>query len=307
MERYRIQKNEDLSETYRRVIREQILLSVGFCQRSDEEPDTAAHEIRKCTKRIRAVYRLFRKATGKSTCHRGQDHFRTISGLLADFRLSRVHADTLSRISIDKGLTADAMTMGNLVSDFQKNHRQFTTEVLKNQQLFPQISHLLSAELERLENDPVSACEFGMLADSIKKTYRTGSENLKILVNQYSAENLHNLRKTVKCLWYQMTMIRPIWPSAISMTVHCLDVLSERLGSDHDMHELVLHLNREAEVKKNPVPLHLTDYINLKRKKLYNGILPLALRLFSEKPGAFTGRLNAYYGIWKNDASRLVL
>ena len=299
MEGYRIYRQEAFADTYRRVIGELIRNALNICQGSVEEPDMAAHEIRKGTKRIRAVFRLFRQATGESTCQRSVEHFSTISGLLAEIRLSKVHVDTLYAMSKDKRLTLDPLLIERLIRKFRQRHKRLLLVTLERKQVFQQVSNLLTSELNHLETIPVSSCEFGLLANNIRKTYRKGRADLGIMLNQYSPENLHNLRKSVKCLWNQMILIRPVWPSAMGMMINNLDLLAERLGNEHDLDELDLFLSRDLQNKKVPVPFHLTEYIIQKRKHLLKNIIPIAIRLFSERPGAFAGRLNTYYRVWK--------
>jgi len=299
MEGYRIYRLEAFADTYRRVTGELIRSSLSMCLRSDEEPDLAAHEIRKGTKRIRAVFRLFRQATGEATCLRSVEHFRTLSGLLAEIRLSKVHTDTLYAISLDKRLNVDPGDMKRLIRKLRQRHKRILSAAIQKKQLFHHVGSLLTAELDHAETHPVSDCEFGMLAENIRKTYRNGKADLDIMLNQYSPENLHSLRKKVKCLWNQMILIRPIWPSAMGMMIHNLDLLAERLGNEHDLDELDLYLSRDLQNRKIPVPFQLTDYISLKRKHLLKNIIPMAKRLFSEKPGALFGRLNTYYLVWK--------
>ena len=299
MEGYRIYRLEAFADNYRRVTDELIRNSLSMCLRSVDEPDIATHEIRKSTKRIRAVFRLFRQATGEATCQRSVEHFRAISGLLAEIRLSKVYADTLLSISLDKRLIIDPQVIKKLIQKLRQHHKRLLSGAIEKKKLFQQVGSLLSVELEHAETHPVSFCEFGMLAESIRKTYRNGKSDLDIMLNQYSPENLHNLRKTVKCLWNQLVLIRPVWPSGMGMMIYNLDLLAERLGNEHDLDELDLYLNRSLQSRKVPVPLRLNDYITQKRRHLLKSIIPLATRLFSEKPGALSARLNTYYRVWK--------
>lgn len=291
MEAFRIFRHEDLTETYRRVVREQIMLSMDYCRKSDEEPDVATHEIRKSTKRIRAIYRLFREVTGEDAYRQGRERFRTISGLLARHRVSKVHFDTLTRLSEDKRLNVDPKAIIKLVQRVQKSHFRLTNETVSKHKVFGQVSSLLSEEMDRVKNSELSSCNLRMLAENIGKSYNISRKDLKAIQEQYSAENLHTLRKSVKCLWNQVILIRPVWPPYIGFTIRSLDQLAEKLGFDHDLDDLNLYLSEKKEIKDLSIPLPLLDYIILKRHRMQKSIMPLAIRIFSEKPGNFTGRL----------------
>jgi CHAD domain-containing protein len=302
---FRIFRQEALTETYRRVIREQIRLSLDFCDISADEPDTATHEIRKCTKRIRAVYRLFREASGDAAVRYNLEQFRNISAMLAKHRISKVHIDILSGIYIDKRLHDYDQVIGLLLQYLQKNHTEITSGIVEEQNLYLEIRRLLFEALERVENDPVSPCDFSMLAGNIKKTFRKTKENLAVLQNEYSAENLHTLRKSAKCLWNQIILVKPVWTSWLGMIIRDLDLLAEKLGQDHDLDELYHFLRTDKGIRYIQVPEPLLQHILRKRNHLGKIIIPMASRLFAEKPGAFSGRLSHCYRIFLGETGKI--
>ncbi len=299
MEGFRIYRKEALADTYHRVSGELVTNCMTLCLKADEEPDLAAHEIRKITKRVRAVIRLFRKTSGEASYQHDMECFRTISMRLAELRLSRVYMDTLGTFVHDKRLPVDRAYMGKLTRRFRRRHQHVVTESIKNRHLFTEISNLLVRESDRMENLPVTDCGFDLLTESIRKTYKKGQTELGIVLTKNSPGDLHNLRKTVKCLWNQILLIRLVWPPITGVLIHNLDRLAEKLGGIHDMDELVLCLNRDAVMKRLPVSQQLSDYINRRKKQLENTIIPLATRLFSEKPGSLAARLDSYYRVWK--------
>ncbi len=131
MHGFHISRREPFTATFRRVIIEQIMMAMDLCRRSVEQPDIATHEIRKNIKRIRAVYSLFREATGKKSYHLGHDHIRTISRLLAPHRLSKVYCDCLSEILLDKRHPVDPLVIGTLMHQFETDHQLLTNEIVE--------------------------------------------------------------------------------------------------------------------------------------------------------------------------------
>jgi len=299
MEGFRIYRKEALADTYRRVTGELVTNCMALCLKADEEPDMGAHEIRKITKRVRATLRLFRKISGEASYQHGMECFRTISMMLAELRLSRVYMDTFETFVHDKKLPVDRADIRKLTRRFRRRHLRVVAESTKNRHLFKEISNLLLRESDRMENIPVIDCGFDMLAESMRKTYKKGQAEFGIILTTNSPGDLHNLRKTVKCLWNQLILVRPVWPPVTGVMIRNLDMLAEKLGGEHDLDELVLCLNRDAEMKKLAVPQQLGDYINRRRKQLEKNIIPLATRLFTEKPGSLAARLDSYYRVWK--------
>jgi CHAD domain-containing protein len=280
---------------------EQIMMAMDLCRRSMEQPDIATHEIRKNTKRIRAVYSLFKEATCEESYHLGRDHIRTISRLLAPHRLSKVYCDCLSEILLDKRRPVDPMVIGKLMHQLQTDHQLLTNEIVERGHLFSEVIILLTKERDRVEKVPLSEFDFNILANGIKNSYVDGRNKLDSALNQNSTENLHELRKTVKNLWNQLILIRPVWSSMIGLNIHYLDVLAEKLGKDHDFSELIHYLAIQGKSTGRTIPWELKDHIHVKRINLQKSIVPLAVRLFSEKPGAFRNRLVSYYKVYKMD------
>jgi CHAD domain-containing protein len=301
MKGFHISRQEPFKYTYRRVILEQIMMAVDLCLRAVEQPDIATHEIRKSTKRIRAVYSLFKEAAGKESYLLGQDHFRRISRLLAPYRLSKAYCDCLSEILLDKRHPVDPMVIGKLMQQLETDHRLLTLEIVEKGHLFNEVIMLLTTEKDRIEKVPLVDFDSGMLANGIKNSYADGRNKLDLMLSQNTTENRHELRKTVKSLWNQLILIRPVWSSMIGLNIHYLDILAEKLGKDHDLSELIHYLNFQGKSTGSTIPMELTDHIDTKRINLQKGITPLAVRLFSEKPGAFRSRMISYYKIYKSD------
>jgi CHAD domain-containing protein len=277
------------------------MMAMDLCRRSVEQPDIATHEIRKNTKRIRAVYRLFKEATGKESYHLGQDHIRTISRLLAPHRLSKAYCDCLSEILLDKRHPVDPMVGGKLLHQLETDHQLLTNEIVEKGHLFSEVIILLTKERDRVEKVPLSEFDFTMLANGIKNSYVDGRNKLDLALNQNTTENLHELRKTVKSLWNQLILIRPVWSSMLGLNIHYLDVLAEKLGKDHDLSELFQYLAIQGENTGITFPWELKEHIDINRINLQKSIVPLAVRLFSEKPGAFRSRLVSYHKVYKMD------
>ncbi len=54
-----------------------------------------------------------------------------------------------------------------------------------------------------------------------------------------AAENLHEWRKRVKDHWYNLTVLRDVWPPVMEPLAKAAHALSERLGEDHDLEVLL--------------------------------------------------------------------
>jgi CHAD domain-containing protein len=292
---YRIFQGEKLQDTYKRVIREQLKLAADLCLNYAKEPDISTHEIRKSIKRIRAVCRLYEQVTDETAYQQAHERYRKISSLLAEHRLAAVYFSTLGMIRL-KGNLPDPGRFAKLSSALQTRHAKITAAFL-GQQVSSAVYQLLLEAVVALEHHYVTGCTMKDLCRGLENSYRNGKQHLKIARLEPSAHNLHELRKSVKNLWNQMILIKPLWPPVMGLTIHHLDLLAERLGIEHDIAELGSYLDKERNSRnfKDEALIHVMERKRIQVQKL---IFPLAARVFAEKPGTYTSRILAYYKIF---------
>ena len=77
------------------------------------------------------------------------------------------------------------------------------------------------------------------LESGIAATYRQGRTALRRVRSDPTDHRLHEWRKAVKYLWYQMQLVHDAAPSVLGPLVDELDQLAEALGDDHDLTVLV--------------------------------------------------------------------
>lgn len=295
---FRIYRQEPLSETFRRVLDEQLRMSLQLCRQFPEKPDFATHEIRKSTKRVRAVYRLYRQVTGDELYGHGKEFYSNVSHVLADHRISLVYFETLKVISADRKMSANANYLGKLIRAMEMNHRELTAEILNTHQVDQGLCSLMESELRANARELPAQGKFNDLVSCLRKTYSRGKKCLDQAVIQPTAENFHELRKITKSLWNELILIRPIWPSYYGFAIHHLDNLAQKLGFEHDLAELEKLLREESSGKDRIQRTLLTDYIAWKRKQMQKSIIPLAQRLFADKPGAVARKAKVFYGMF---------
>lgn len=295
---FRIYRQETIPETFRRVVLEQLGQSLTLCDGYVVSPDYATHEIRKATKRIRAVYQLFRPATGKAAYNHGKDFYGSLSRLLAEHRLSAVYIESLQQLSSVQRLPVEPVFIEKLIDIQEKKHRQLTQKLIREHHIDHQLKELVLAESLKLKTDPLFSCEFTQIMKGLSGTYKRGRKSLDLAIQQNSTENIHDLRKKVKSLWNQMILLRPVWPATVTLNIHQLDLLSGKLGFEHDLAELVQYLNNEKPGSNDKQLALLLGWLSKKRLEVQKTLMPTALRLYAEKPRSLAGRMEEYYRIF---------
>lgn len=289
-----------MPKTFKRIIIEQLHQALLLTARITREPDFITHEIRKTTKRTRAVYRLFRQTAGEELYRRGNEFHMNLSQHLASFRISRVYIDTLQLLKKDKKLQAISMYIEELIRVAENRHRMLTLKLLNEEHLENSLTDLLSAEMKTIRKLPDLSCDYRKLASGLKRTYGRGRNWVKTVIEKSSTEDLHNLRKAVKALWNQYILLRPVWPSYIGTEIHQLDLLAQKLGQEHDLADLEQLIRAEGVGTEEHQQKTVLEFIARKRSQLQRAIRPMALRLFADKPVSIGRRIKLYYGLYLN-------
>jgi CHAD domain-containing protein len=301
IEGFRIWKQEKIQTTYHRILAEQISHTLDLCH-SAGDPDDAVHEIRKSTKRIRALIRLYREETEAESYNRTYDNFRQISRKLAVYRVSKVNGDVLKNLVKSREGRPDSSQLNKLYDSWRRDHDQLIRQALDTRTLFDPVKQLLLQEQERRIPDIPVSHHFDTLAEAIRNTYHKARYKHRLAEREPAPEKLHELRKTVKCLWNQLTLVRPIWPSGLGPIIHQLDLLAENLGHDHDLHEFLLYQEIRDQSGLPVIPAYLLDNLKRKRKAFFRRIAFIAGRVFSERPSSLRLRLQAYYRAYAGES-----
>jgi CHAD domain-containing protein len=107
---------------------------------------------------------------------------------------------------------------------------------------------------------------------------------------------VHEWRKRVKDLWYQLRIVREAWPSTIGEMADRAHELSGLLGDHHDLAVLAADLHERVGIEHRQA---LAALIERRQQELLEGALDLGGRLFAEKPKTFRTRLRAYWLAWR--------
>src|SRR5512145_608425 len=186
---FRIFKGEMLPVTLKRVLLEQLNLILVLSERFNDNPDYATHEIRKTTKRIRAIYRLYRNSMGEATYIRGWDLFGSLSNLLAEHRLSAVHLEILNGITRDAKNPVGEKLIHAMISTWQQQHLKLTEQLIDKQKIALQIKQIITNESERYNSAPTISSNYNEVVEGLKNTYNNGRKHLVILTGQPDTVN----------------------------------------------------------------------------------------------------------------------
>ena len=138
--------------------------------------------------------------------------------------------------------------------------------------------------------------DFTPISKGLELSYYRAREQFKSAFRSKNPEVLHDWRKGVQRHWRQMQLLTPCWPSELSARAEAARGLSQTLGDDHDIANL-MHL-ATAPTMTFGSPDDISDFLKrckIRLKALRKDAKIRGQRLFVEKPQPFAGRIHAYW------------
>jgi len=282
---FRLAEDEAAGDGLRRIAAGQLDQSIERLEgRTEEDLATAVHETRKSLKRLRTTARLARDLLGRETYRRENRRLRDAGRRLAGARDSRVLLETLDALSArhpgslpperlrefrERLATADAEATTGL------HDGAAVAEVLDS-------LHHIRAELATW---PLGGGTGKAVASGFERLYRRGRRDARAAKRAPEVENLHELRKRAKDLWYSAQILRAAAPKRMKRIARAAHELSDLLGEDHD---LALLDARAAEDRMrfpgDEAIDDLREAIAERRDELVPKALGVAQELYRAKP-----------------------
>jgi CHAD domain-containing protein len=296
---YRILAGEPVSAAVKRVITARVDDAVAQLRgEAGTDPAEAVHEARKDIKKSRSALRLIRDAIGDDAWRLENDHYRDCARKLSDFRDAEILVEALDGLAERFGL-GTSERCARLRQEFDREN-----SAAHEDHAMKRAMATTAAELEqgrpRIDSLPIDGDGWDLLAPGIHRSYRRGRRRLRAVEEQATVTNLHELRKRVKDLWYQLRLIRDADADMLRPLADHAHDLSDHLGDDHDLSLLREQVQRRAAAFSDPADQrHLLDQIDQRRGELQFAAISLAQRIYAEKPKRFTKRLARRWEAWR--------
>ena len=259
--------------------------------RHPEDPEDAVHEARKRCKEVRGLARLIAPSLG--------DQFRPFD------RTVRDAANQLSSMRDAHALLATFDTLlavhGHDPRLHQVRDRQAELAAAASDAVADGDDRIAAA-IERLVEARRRSRHwrvgegFDVLAPGVESTFGRGRRELHHAVRDPNDEHVHEWRKSVKYLWYQLRLLQPIAPSVLDPTIAQFDALADALGDDHDLAVLVAQLDADGDAFGDPASVdHVRTVAREYQQMLRHGAFRTGQVVFAEPAPVFTDRLARYW------------
>jgi CHAD domain-containing protein len=297
---FRFKRKESVEKGLRRVGQERITCALKEIQSGDKLE--AVHRVRMEIKKLRAILRLVRKAGGESLHVRQTELLRNAADALGPVRDAHVTIKALRDLITHFKGQFPPQPFKQVKRELQARCHQATVDFAK-QSSSKLVTKNLRTALREFRGLRLHPSGWDALYPGLSWSYKRGRCCKAACLKRPSPETLHEWRKRVKDLWYQVRLLRPIWPEQMCATASELRMLSDQLGGDHD---LVMLKGVLEQIQTDQTELEtLRGLIIQRQQELRSVALLLGARFYAEKPVVFVNRLGRYWSIWRAAKGKL--
>jgi CHAD domain-containing protein len=265
---------------------------------TESSPEEAVHEARKDVKKLRALLRLVGSGTSGRVRRRENEALRDVGRSLSGVRDADVMLATLA--DLEEGFPGDLPpeAAGALREQLEAHRRGMTLDGAESAALE------LARIRDRVRTWTPRGDDVGVVRQGLERGYRRGRRALREARREPTAENLHEWRKRAKDHWYNLGILRDVWPPVMEPLADAAHQLSERLGEDHDL-EVLLDFARSRAIGLDGADrvVALTAVVESRREGLRAEAFALGERLYAEKPRAFAGRVESLWHTWRSHSA----
>ena len=232
-----------------RIMCLQMDVSIELTNCETEGSGEAIHEIRKYFKKLRGISRLVKQALGPQTYEQENMHYRNLGRLISPLRDASVYLVVWEKLLNESEFKSIIQPVyDKMKKSLNDSLAQKNDQYLVKEDRFNLVRKGIISAKERLTSTPGFVPTQPILKQGLTDTFNSGKTAMQNAINDPSVENLHEWRKQVKYLMYQLHTINQIAKGLPDKLYTDLDVLSDLLGDDHDYAELVNELQNHMEV-----------------------------------------------------------
>jgi CYTH domain-containing protein/CHAD domain-containing protein len=258
---------------------------------AESELESIVHDVRKRCKASRGLARLVRPALGAD--FRAFD--RTVRGAaneLSTLRDSHAVLETLDKLS---AVWPDDTVLQEMRSRHAVSAIAVGSAATEEVDVRLATARTMLAEARTMSQRWKLPRGFDPLESGIASTYRQGRSSLRRVRSSPTDDHLHEWRKAVKYLWYQMQLVHDAAPTVIGPLVDELDQLAEALGDDHDLTVLVELLEAGADIDTLDGAAHVRALARERQSSLREDAIRSGATIYAETSAAFADRIGRYW------------
>ncbi|NPA37665.1 MAG: CHAD domain-containing protein [Chlorobi bacterium] len=291
---FSITSHEEVSPAVRRIISEQYDLIIESCN-SYGDINKSVHDIRKASKRVRALLRMIKPDIHPEVYTREKGFMREISHKLSVARNFHVFEEEFNDI-VSAGIVHLNDDTKNSLKQHLKEKKEDAFEIITGVDMFDIISKKTEEAKQRIAKTDLSLLGPHTVYKGIGKVFSWGQKQMMHSQQLPTDENLHEMRKRIKTLMYLVKLIRDVSPQFFNGYFKGLKAASLALGDDHNMAELSDYIDSldESIISAEDKSI-LKSYIDMQRQQIQLDVWPEIAKLYTGQAGEFSKRVKAYW------------
>ena len=297
---YRLLPREPVGAGMKRILTAQVDDAIAQLRgEAGTDPAEGIHEARKDIKKIRSALRLVRHEIGDDVWRRENDHYRELARTLSSFRDAEILVEALDGLAERFGPEAEGRF--NALREQLEKENTDAHDDGSVERAMAEAGAGLAAGRGRVAQLPLEGDGWELIGPGLHRAYRRGRKRLGAVEEDGSVTNLHELRKRVKDLWYQLRLIRDADKDMLGDLADHAHDLSDHLGDDHDLALLRETVQRRRVAFSDPSDKrHLIEEIDHRRGELQFAAISLGQRIYAEKPKRFSKRVEKRWDAWRD-------
>ncbi|MFN3557361.1 MAG: CHAD domain-containing protein [Bacteroidales bacterium] len=239
------------------------------------------HEIRLCFKRLRSILRLFRPALSHSDYRRWNEFYRDLSRCLSQMRDQTACIEVVTDLLKGRRSPQSQRMLSGYRSLLVQRRKVYFQED-HPRQVFETIVTALKKQEDLLPLMQIEGEAQQVFSKGLVRVYKQARKLYSRCLLQKNDHDLHQWRKQIKYLWYQLVYLTPLWPGMIRAWAAEFQSLSKLLGNQHDRVIMVALLLGEKEwvARNRRASQNTIQSLRLQSKKLTHKALVAGSRLF---------------------------
>jgi CHAD domain-containing protein len=302
---FELKPDKSLRKNIRRIARKRIDGALEVLTRARKRPrDEAVHEARKAFKKIRALLRLVRPEIGERSYRKENTWFRDAARPLTEVRDAKILVEALDNLTKHFREHVDGRSFADVKKALEANLHAVRKRVLVEQNAFAKAAGAVRQARKRIKAWANVRDKWSALGKGLIDTYRRSARAFREAAADVTPEKLHEWRKQTKYLYYQLQILRPLWPKRMEELANEADRMGELLGDDHDLVVLRQTLTddpgrfgAEGDVEV------LLALIDRRRAELEQEATTLGQRFFQDRHRDFGRRLKGYWKTWRAETA----
>ena len=292
---YCFTSHETVSEGVKRIALEQLDKAIEQLQLPIKNWDEAIHDVRVSCKKLRALLRLALGNKNDPVRTHEKAYFRDAGKRLSDVRDTTAMIEAFDKLTKRYAHQLSPDAFSKLRRPFIRSHRE---QKSKRHKAMRDVARMLESARSRVTDWRIDGEGFSALRPGLKRTYERGRARLARVQDKPSIENLHEWRKRVKDLGYQVRLIKPIWPETLDDLADELERLADYLSENHDLAILRQTVHQDPSEDRTQLEV-LVAMIDHSRAELEVEARRLGERIYLENSSAFAHRFEVYWQTWR--------